>query len=125
MLAVVREDFLAVVSGLPIPVISSQDGVEDLLSSLLAIIDTKTNLHVFVRLKVAMGQLLKEVKDNVLIIILILVHKLSHLCFGLLSSLDQFEELIELNVHVIVNSCHHFFDLLTSVDKPKCDQRVF
>ena len=51
-----------------------------------------------------MRQLLKEVEDNVLVIVLILVHELCHFLLRLFSALDKLEELIELNVHVIVNS---------------------
>ena len=72
-----------------------------------------------------MRQLLKEVEDNVLVIVLILVKELSHLLLGLFSALDQLEELVEFNVHVIIDSCHHFFDLLSSVYKSEGDQRVF
>ena len=72
-----------------------------------------------------MRQLLKEVEDNVLVIVLILVKILSHFLLGLFSALDQLEKLVEFNVHVIIDSCHHFFDLLSSVYKSQCDQRVF
>ena len=64
----------------------------------------KPNLHVFVRLEVAVRQLLKEVEDNVLVIVLILVKELSHLLLGLFSALDQLEKLVEFNVHVIIDS---------------------
>ena len=72
-----------------------------------------------------MRQLLKEVEYNVLVVVLILVHELCHFLLGLFSALDQLEELVELNVHVIIDSCHHFFDLLSSVYKTERDQGVF
>ena len=72
-----------------------------------------------------MRQLLKEVKDDVLIAVWIFIHRCCHFLLSFLATFHEFEEFIELNVHVIIDRCYHFFDLLASVNKSECDERVF
>ena len=105
-------------------ILGSKDSIENFLSTLLTVIDTKSDLHVLVRLQVAIRQLLEEVEDNVRVIVLILIHHWSHLLLGSFSSLDQRQKLTELYFTVIVDRCDHIFDLLTRVYQSQRNQRV-
>ena len=42
-----------------------------------------------------------------------------------LATLDELEELVELNVAVIVDLLHHFFDLFARVNEAQGDQGIF
>jgi exonuclease V gamma subunit len=121
-LSVVKENFLAI--GFRLSVSFVQNGVKDLLSSLLTVVDSKADFHVFVRLEVTMGQLLEEVKDDIGVLIFILVHETLHLHLSLLASFDKLKKLIELNVHVIIDCRYHFFDLLARIDQTQSNQGV-
>ena len=71
-----------------------------------------------------MGQLLEEVKDDIGVLIFILVHETLHLHLSLLASFDKLKKLIELNVHVIIDCRYHFFDLLARIDQTQSNQGV-
>ena len=122
LLAVIVEDFLSFVFVLL--VLGAQDGVQYLFAALLAVIDAKADLHVLVGLQITIGQLLEEVKDNILIVVHILVHVRLHFLLCALAALHQLEKLAELYIHVIVNRRNHFFNLLARVDQPQCNERV-
>ena len=123
LLSVVRQNLLSVLFGLLR--VASQNRIKNLLAALLTVVDSKSDFHIFVRLQITMRQLLKEVKDDVLITVWIFIHRLCHFLLSLLATFHEFEEFIELNVHIIINRCYHFFDLLAGVNKSKCDEWVF
>lgn len=105
-------------------VIDVEDGVQDLLSALRAVVDTKAHLHLLVWLQRPRGQFLEKVENDVAVLIILHDCLRHHLLLCLFTSLHELKELLKLNVHVIVDGGDHFFNLFTGVDQTKSDQRV-
>ena len=125
LLPVVTQDLLSLLFLFRVTLV--EDGVQDFLSTLLTVVDSEAHLHLFVRLQLSVRQLLEEAKDYVVILVFVLLDDgvRHHLCLRLFATLDQLEELLELNVHIIINRSHHFFDLLPGVDQAQGNQWVF
>ena len=122
LLAIVAQDALALVlTHVPI---FAQNCAQDLLSPLLTIVNSKSNFHILARLQVTISELLEEVENDVCVVVLVRVGRLHQLLFHLLTALDELEELVELNVAVVVDLPHHFFDLFARVDEAQSDQRI-
>ena len=123
MLAIVAQDALALVP--TYATVFAQNCTQNLLSSLLTVVDPKSNFHVLARLQVTIGQLLEEVENDISVVVFVRVGSFHQLLLHFLAALDELEELVELNVAVIVDLLYHFFDLFTRIDEAQGDQRIF
>ena len=123
MLAIVAQDALALVP--TYATVFAQNCTQNLLSSLLTVVDPKSNFHVLARLQVTIGQLLEEVENDISVVVFVRVGSFHQLLLHFLATLDELEELVELNVAVIVDLLYHFFDLFTRIDEAQGDQRIF